>query len=53
MSGWQKVKECFNIDDNRVFLYTGKIGIQNIETVKVLMEEGLLVPPGYLPEFIH
>ncbi|NND65300.1 MAG: DUF1704 domain-containing protein [Gammaproteobacteria bacterium] len=33
-------------------LYVGKIGIEDLEMVRTLRQQGVLVPPKYLPEFL-
>ena len=33
-------------------LYVGKIGLDDVGTVKALLDDGTLKPPKHLPEFI-
>jgi uncharacterized protein (TIGR02421 family) len=55
LAGLLKVRQFFADSDPRRIngLYAGKIGFQHLDTVIALQDEGYLLPPGALPEWLR
>ncbi|MGB2599625.1 MAG: tyrosine/phenylalanine carboxypeptidase domain-containing protein, partial [Candidatus Omnitrophota bacterium] len=53
ISGMQKIHKYVENSGNLSILYIGKIGLRDVDDVKVLLEEGILKPSKHLPEFIR
>ena len=52
ISGWQKTEKYIEQGGDLSILYVGKIGLDDVECVRELLDSGELNPPEYLPEFI-
>ena len=52
IAGLQKVRQFIEQDGDISILYTGKIGVDDVEIVKRLLEKKVLVRPEFLPEFL-
>jgi len=52
ISGFEKVRKYVEDGGDLSILYVGKIGLDDVEVVRSLLEKGILNPPKYLPEFI-
>ena len=52
ISGWRKVKKYVEEGGDLSILYMGKIGLEDVESLRHLLERGELKPPKYLPGFV-
>ncbi len=52
ISGFLKMREYIREGGDLKVLYVGKIGIEDVGSVRHLLSEGILSPPEYLPDFI-
>jgi len=52
ISGFRKVREYLDDNGDISILYVGKVGLDDLQIVKKLMREGVLKPPGFIPDFI-
>jgi len=49
ISGWRKLRGYIEAGGDMSILYTGKVGLDDIEAVRELLEEGILKAPKHLP----
>jgi uncharacterized protein (TIGR02421 family) len=52
ISGWRKLRKYIEEGGDLSILYVGKIGLDDVDTVRDLLERGELKEPKYLPDFI-
>ena len=52
ISGLRKIRNFIANEGNLSNLFVGKIGLDDIADIEILLKEGVLKPPGYLPVFI-
>lgn len=50
--GWERVKKYVEEGGDLKILYLGKIGIDDVDVVKQMIDRGELIPPQFLPEFL-
>lgn len=52
ISGWRKVRKYIEEGGDLSILYVGKVGVEDANLVKRLLEKEVLEPPRFLPAFI-
>ncbi len=52
LDGYFKVKDYIEKGGDAKILYVGKIGLHHLDMVERLLNEGILQPPKYLPNFL-
>jgi uncharacterized protein (TIGR02421 family) len=53
ISGWRKLRKYIEEGGDLSILYVGKIGFDDVDTVRGLLDRGELRGPKYLPDFIE